>query len=276
MPFPFVPAALTGGILFALLFKKKPVSTETQPVVPVTPIGPGPRPPPPPEPEPLPVVPTKVPGVASPENMFVVDAPGGLKVRPTPVGGPGAPFIAIAKNGSVVTVLEFDVNAPPPPADNDDSELFGWAKIRVSAGKEGFVARRFLSSSGASGTAEIKRQKKQQELSDKEGRLEQPIEREPRPTAPTTRQIDTPEGPVSIPVVVLTPDEQDVVDKLQNQGVSILTPEERGIFDALLNRGVSVNIAGVYPYGYGNPYNRAMWMWQSTHPRYRRHVRLRF
>jgi hypothetical protein len=172
--------------------------------------------------------------------MFVVDAPSGLRVHSTPEPGVGN-TIASAPNGSVVTVLEFDVNAPPPPENSDDAELFGWARIRVREGVEGFVARRYLSSSGASGTKELKEQLKNQRLSEKESPIEPAIDREPRAA---TRQINTPEGPITIPVVLLTPEQQAVIDAVQEQGISVLTPDQRRILDSL-SRGVNVDIAGV-------------------------------
>lgn len=170
MPFPFVPAILSGGILFSLLFGRRPPSSETKPIEPPEPPpGPGPKPPilPPVEPKPLPVIP-KIPGTDRPvaDNMFVVDAPKGLRVHSAPAVK--SSVIAVAKNGSTVTVLQFDVPAPPPPIDDDHSEEFGWAQIRIDDARNGFVARRYLSSSGVSGTDEIKRQAKEKELSEDE------------------------------------------------------------------------------------------------------------
>lgn len=177
MPFPFVPAALLGLGAFALLFKHRPPSSETKPPEPVGPVNPNvPPPPPPPPPEVFPGPIPKFPGTDRPiaDNVTVVDAPHGLRVREEP--NTSSRVISFAPNGSIVTVLEFDVDAPPPPADDQHSEQFGWARVRVNANTQGFVAARFLSSSGATGLGEIARQQKERRESEAERPVEPPVE----------------------------------------------------------------------------------------------------
>lgn len=176
MPFPLfaIPVAVPAAVTALLLVLRKPVSpravvvepqippvrpVEPKPTTPVTPIIPGQGP--------------KIPGTDRPvpgtERIFVT-APSGLSLRT----GPGVNFTRVAAepnipNNTVVIELEHNVNAPPPPPDQDGSEKFGWSKVQTARGNVGFVANRFLSGSGVPVTvAEREFQEKSRELSEKE------------------------------------------------------------------------------------------------------------
>ncbi len=142
---------------------------------PVGPLPPPIRPPPIPtptpiQPEPVPGPIPKIPGTDRPfgDNVVVIDAPNGLRVHSSP--SVTAPVVALARNGTTVTVFDMDVQgAAPPPADSQHSEEFGWARIRIGpTQQDGFVAARFLSSSGAAGLEEKRRQEKERQGSEAE------------------------------------------------------------------------------------------------------------
>lgn len=164
-PISVVLSATVAAVVAALNAReKKSAAILPPPPIPgPTPVGPTPLPIPQPQPKPGP--PEKIPGTDIPttQDMIVVDAPSGLRAHAAP--SVGSAVVGLAKNGSRVTVLEFDVAAPPPPPDKDESDRFGWAKIRIADGKDGFVAARFLSSSGASGIVEKERQEAERQAS---------------------------------------------------------------------------------------------------------------
>lgn len=178
MPFPLfaIPVAVPAAVTALLLVLRRPAAargvvvepplpTPTSPVVPTRPTTPV-----------VPIIPgqgPKIPGTDRPvpgtEGIFVM-APRGLSLRTAPsVTAPRVAAEPSIPNNTVVIELEHDVNAPPPPPDADGSEQFGWSKVRTARGNEGFVANRFLSSSGVPVTvAERQRQEKERELSERE------------------------------------------------------------------------------------------------------------
>lgn len=160
-PIPLLVPAATLALL--LLTRKKAGGGGGVIVEPPLPVPPRPPAPPPPGP---------VPGGDIIDTTFVVDAPRGLRVRSAPSAT--AAIVATVPNGSQLGVVEFDVPAPPPPADADHSQDFGWAKVKTPQGAFGFVAARFLSASGVEGLAERLRQEKERQEGGKEP-LEIPI-----------------------------------------------------------------------------------------------------
>jgi len=194
------PLGVLGGTLLLLLVGRK-----KEEAAPPEPIPPAPKPPIPgpvtPPPAPIP------PGIETgfpPGAILGVITNDGVRLRAAP--NETSATLGTMARGTLVQIFD-DGHTPATPAAPQ-----GWEHARTVDGKDGFVAAQFLTAQGLPGTP---RETPLPETGPAPGPAPLPGQPEVIPPAPETQGTETTEeGPLNIPVTILTPEERAALGQL--------------------------------------------------------------